>query len=507
MIPMTLAEIAAVIGVAAPEGADEGTVTSVEFDSRRVRPGALFVALAGENADGHDFAAAAATAGAVALLGSRAVPELPALLVPPADTAPVAGAAGQGGSPPASSDGAPAPVLAALATLAQHVAGRLIAAGLTVIGVTGSAGKTSTKDLIAAVLSRAGTVVAPPESFNNELGHPYTVLRADADTDFLVLELSARGIGHIAALTAIAPPRIGVVLNVGSAHLGEFGSREAIALAKGELVEALPPAAQGGVAILNADDPYVAAMADRSRAAIVRTSANSAAEVQALDIALDATARARFTLRTPEGSAPVHLAVVGEHQVGNALAAAAVGRAVGMGVAEVAAALAAAGPASKWRMAVTEICGVTLINDAYNANPESMRAALAALDRIGVGRRRWAVLGEMAELGDDDGSAHRAIGAAAHRAGVAVIAVGDGARAIAEGAQRPDSAPRPVWCADIDTAIGVLRRSVAPGDVILVKASRAVGLERVAIALVDQLPSILAGGPDTAGAEGGAERL
>jgi UDP-N-acetylmuramoyl-tripeptide--D-alanyl-D-alanine ligase len=495
MIPMTVAEIASVLDIAAPAGAESAVVTSVEFDSRRVAPGALFVALPGEHVDGHDFAAAAANAGAVALLGTRPVAELPALVV---DTR--------------SSSGTE-PVLPALSVLAHHVAARLAVDGLTIVGVTGSAGKTSTKDLIAAVLSRAGTVVAPPESFNNELGHPYTVLRAETSTDYLVLELSARGIGHIAALTRIAQPRIGAVLNVGSAHLGEFGSQDAIAQAKGELVEALPAAADGGVAILNADDPRVAAMATRTAAAVVTTGIDHPADVRAAGVRLDPSARAEFDLVTPEGSAPVHLAVVGAHQVANALAAAAVGRAAGMDVATIAEALSAAGPASKWRMAVTELpSGVTVINDAYNANPESMRAALDALGRIGTGRRRWAVLGEMAELGEAAADAHRELGRQAQRSGAQVLAVGAGAQAIADGADEATrtgsdtaSQRRPMRAQGIDEAVDTLRRHIRPGDVVLVKASRAVGLERIAERLIETLPSVLADSPSATHAARSAE--
>lgn len=484
MIPMTLAEIATATETLAPPGAENITVTSVEFDSRRVNPGALFIALVGEHVDGHDFAADAAAAGAVAVLGARAVDALPSLV------APVWPATSDNSGPQRS------PVLAALSALAHHVATRLADRGLTIVGVTGSAGKTSTKDLIAAVLSRAGRVVAPPESFNNELGHPYTVLQADETTRFLVLELSARGIGHIAALARIAPPRIGAVLNVGSAHLGEFGSRAAIAAAKGELVEALPSAAAGGVAILNSDDDRVLAMAKRTAAAVVRTGMGGAADVRAANVSIDGAARASFELVTPEGSNHVRLAVVGAHQVTNALVAAAVGRAVGMGVDDIAQALSAAGPASRWRMEVTELPGgVTVINDAYNANPESMRAALDALRRIDATGARWAVLGEMAELGNASAAEHRELGRFAAGAGVAVVAVGDRARSVYEGALAAyddRSRPRPLWFADLAAAEAGLFPLVHRGDAVLVKASRAVGLERFAAHLIEALPSMLA---------------
>src|ERR1700754_4249408 len=251
MIEMRLADVAAVTGGRLHRASGEERVIAVEFDTRVIGQGGLFVALPGERVDGHDFAAAAVGAGAVAVLAGREV-DAPAVVVPPAerDTGTYLGETDP--------DGVGAAVLAALARLAGHAVRALPAT--TVVGVTGSSGKTSTKDLLAAVLAPLGPTVAPPGSFNNELALPWTALRADAATRHLVLEYSARGPGHIARLAAAVPPRIGLVLNVGSAHLGEFGSRAAVAAAKGELVEALPAEEDGGVAVLNADDPAVAAM-------------------------------------------------------------------------------------------------------------------------------------------------------------------------------------------------------------------------------------------------------
>lgn len=495
MIAMTLAQVAAAIGADVPVGLDPAAasvpVRSVEFDTRRIRPGALFVALRGERADGHDLAAAAAAAGAVAVLGSASI-EGPLPLLRVADRPENAG------------------VLDALARLARASVTALIADhGLQVVGVTGSSGKTSTKDLIAAVLQahvdQPRQVVAPPESFNNELGHPYTALRADENTRFLVLELSARGVGHIAALATVAPPRIGAVLNVGSAHLGEFGSVEKIAEAKSELVQALPAASSapgaGGVAILNADDPLVAAMAELTDADVVFVGQAPGATVRAHDIGQDDADRARFTLVTPEGTAAVALRVVGAHQVGNALTAAAVGRAVGMTTDAVAAALSAATPASKWRMDVTDLAnGATLINDAYNANPHSMKAALHSLATIGRGRRTWAVLGEMAELGDDATEAHDRIGRLVVRLGIDRLLVVEGPGAATGAAVGGRTAPRALhlgahlegsWSGeselvvDTDAAVDVLLEELEPGDVVLVKASRSAGLERVALRLIE----------------------
>lgn len=427
MIEMTLRDIAEVVGgqlhdVGDPEVRVTGTV---EFDSRRIGPGDVFLALPGERVDGHDYAAAAIEAGAVAVLAARPV-GVPAIVVPPAP-----------GTVPSSSvalthdsTGAGAAVLTALAALARESVSRLVAAGgLTVVGVTGSSGKTSTKDLLAAVLAPLGPVVAPPGSFNNELGHPWTALRADHTTRFLVLELSARGPGHIAALARVAPPSIGVVLNVGTAHLGEFGSREAIAQTKGELVEALPAT---GLAVLNADDTKVAAMAGRTRARVVRVGQSAGAEIRATGVSLDDRARASFTLHTPHGDRDVTLAVHGEHQVGNALSAAAVALECGADLDTLVAALSGARAASARRMDVrTNAAGVTVINDSYNANPDSMRAALKALVTMArsgdTPRRSWAVLGEMAELGPESVVEHDGIGRLAVRLDVdRLVVVGTG---------------------------------------------------------------------------------
>ncbi|MBV9831952.1 MAG: UDP-N-acetylmuramoyl-tripeptide--D-alanyl-D-alanine ligase, partial [Marmoricola sp.] len=354
---------------------------------------------------------------------------------------------------------------------------------LVVVGVTGSQGKTGTKDLIAAVLEARGPTIAPPGSFNNEIGLPLTACRAQESTRHLVLEMGARGKGHISYLCELTPPRIGVVLNVGLAHVGEFGSREAIAEAKGELVEALPA---DGVAVLNADDPLVAAMAARG-AARVLTFGFGAADVRATDVRLDA-GRPVFMLNTPAGSALVALPLHGAHHVGNALAAAAVGHELGMTPMQIAAALANAEPRSRWRMEVTtRPDGVTVVNDAYNANPDSMRAALAATVAIAGQRRRWAVLGEMRELGDSSTAEHEALGRLVADMDISrLVVVGEGARPTLAGALATRSwAQAPSFVADVESAVDLLRAELAPADVVLVKASRAAGLERVAAALLE----------------------
>jgi UDP-N-acetylmuramoyl-tripeptide--D-alanyl-D-alanine ligase len=490
VIDLTIAQIADIVGGTladiTPEQAAATRVTgTVEFDSRAVTSGGLFLALPGARSDGHDFAAAAVDSGAVAVLAARPV-GVPSIVVAPSPAQDAAASVLE-----YDTDGSGAAVLAALARLAQAVAAELVAGGLTIVGITGSSGKTSTKDLLAAVLAPLGEVVAPPGSFNNELGHPWTVLRATQATDYLVLEMSARHPGNIAALAAIAPPSIGVVLNVGTAHLGEFGSREAIAATKSELPQAVP---SSGVVILNADDTAVAAMAQKTSARVVRVSRNSGADVWAGPVTLDALARPRFTLHSAAGEIDVALAVHGDHQVSNALCAAAVALECGATLEQVATALAGAGPVSKHRMQVaTRDDGVTIINDAYNANPDSMRAGLQALAwmaREGGGKRRsWAVLGEMAELGDDAISEHDRIGRLAVRLDVSrlvVVGTGRTMSAMHQGAVMEGS-----WGAeativeDADAALALLRSELKPSDVVLVKASNAAGLGALADALLD----------------------
>ena len=477
MIEMTLGEVASIIGGELVGDADALVTGTVEFDSRAVAPGALFLALPGERVDGHDFVATAAAAGAVgAIVTHRLDVDLAQIVV---------------------ADG-----IDALTALASAVARRL--SDTTVIGVTGSSGKTSTKDLLAQVLATAGSTVAPPGSFNNELGHPYTVLRAGPDTRFLVLETSARGIGHIRHLTEIAPPRIGVVLNVGSAHLGEFGSREAIAQAKGELVEALPA---DGLAVLNADDRLVSAMRARTPARVVTVGLSPDADVRAEDVELDDLGRASFALIVKGSRTPITLRHSGAHHVGNALAAAAVALECGMTPEAIAVTLGQAVPISRWRMETTERAdGVLIINDAYNANPESMRAALATLATVGLARatrggRSFAVLGEMAELGASAHAEHEALGRLAGELGIThVLAVGAPARPIVRGAALEGSNVETArWTPDVESAVALLRGELREADVVLVKASRAASLERVAEGIAQD-------GGSAAPSDGGQQR-
>jgi UDP-N-acetylmuramoyl-tripeptide--D-alanyl-D-alanine ligase len=459
MIPMSLAEAAAIAGGRLDAGADPGTVITgpVVIDSRQASPGSVFAALPGTGADGHDFAPAAVAAGAVIAVVTRPV-GAPALIVPD--------------------------VPSALARLARAVVGRL--PDLVIAGITGSAGKTTTKDLAAQLIERLGPTVAPCASFNNEIGHPLTVLRVTAATRYLVTELSARGPGHIKMLCEIAPPRLGVVLCVGNAHAGEFGGIDQVAAAKSELPAALPP---DGAALLNADDRRVAAMVGCTPARVVSFGRSARAVVRARDVRLDDLGRPRFTLEMGGTAASVSLRLHGEHNVINALAAAALAGELGMSTGEAAQALSEATPRSRWRMEVTNRPdGVTVINDAYNASPEAMAAALEALAVIGRGRRRVAVLGHMAELGERSAEFHRQAGAQAARAGVDVlVAVGEQAAPLLAGAvAEPRWRGEAVQAADprqaAETAVGLLRS----GDVVLVKASRAAGLETVALELAGE---------------------
>lgn len=449
MIAMMLGEIAQAVGGRLVAADPSVPVTGpVEYDSRKLAPGALFVAFPGERVDGHDFAAAAVAGGAVAVLGTREVTV---------------------------DDGEPVPMIVvddahvALGRLARALVDRL--PDLTVIALTGSSGKTTTKDFLAQLCARLGPTVAPPGTMNNELGHPYTVLKATAETRYLVLENGARGQGHISYLCGIAPPRISVVLNVGVAHIGEFGSVDAIARAKGELVEALP---EHGLAVLNADDARVRAMASRTRARVVLVGEAPDAEVRATDVALDERGRVSYTLVTPEGSAAVRLAVTGRHQLGNTLAVAAVGRELGLSVAELATALGELRLVSTRRMDVFDRPdGVTVIDDSYNANPSSTEAALRALVSIGQGRRTIAALGYHAELGEYERPGHQQVGQLAAELGVdLVIAIGEAAP-IHDGAVNVASwGGKSVRVTDQQEAVALLRGELRPGDVVLVKGSR-----------------------------------
>jgi len=445
----------------------------VVIDSRLATPGSIFVALPGVHADGHDFIAAAASAGAVAAICSRATEApLEHLVV----TDPLLGLTG----------------------LARGVIAEATHSGLACIGITGSSGKTSTKDLLGQVLAAAGPTVSPQGSFNNEIGVPLTALRVNEHTRYLVSEMGARGGGHIAWLCSIVPPDVGVVLNVGHAHLGEFGSVAGIAQAKGELVEALRPE---GWAVLNADDPLVAAMASRTTARLAPFSvggepATGDLRVWAERSSADELQRHSFTLRSAgavEASATVRLRGPGRHQVANALAAAAVALALGLRAESVAEALSAAVAQSQWRMQLTSRAdGVLVVNDAYNANPDSMLAALTTVSGMRrPGGRLVAVLGDMLELGDEAPQQHETLGSLAAGLGFEVVAVGSFAAEIARGVRRGSGTVTRV--ADRKEAVAVAGADLQPSDVVVVKASRGLALDVVADALAAGPESQLGG--------------
>ena len=448
MLELSLAEIAEAVGGSVDPAVADVVVSEAPFvDSRLAVPGGLFVAVVGERVDGHRYAA-----GMHAVLGSRPT-EAPTVVVDD-------------------------PVVA-LGRLARHVVDRL---DVVVLALTGSQGKTGTKDYLAQVLATAGPTVATAGNHNNEIGVPLTVLRADRRTRYLVVEMGARGIGHISYLCEIAPPQVAAVLNVGTAHVGEFGSREAIAVAKGEIVESLPA---DGTAVLNAGDDLVAPMRSRTRARVLTFGVDREADVQARDVEVDDQVRPSFGLGHAGEWRPVRLQQSGLHQVENAAAAAAMALAVGLPLEQVADALGSAASASPMRMEIHERAdGLVVINDAYNANPASTAAALHTLWAMGQrqGRRTVAVLGEMRELGETARAGHQEVGEVAATLGIdVVVVVGPEAAAIADG-----FGPQAVVTAGRDEAVAWVRQNVAAEDVVLVKASNGGALWVVADALLEQ---------------------
>jgi UDP-N-acetylmuramoyl-tripeptide--D-alanyl-D-alanine ligase len=434
-------------------------VRGVVVDSRLAGDGDLFVALPGERTDGHRFVRPALDAGAAGAVVRRGTadasePELGPLIEV---------------DDPA----------AALLELARDERGRMGA--VAVVGITGSTGKTCTKDLTAAVLGAHLRVVASPASFNNEVGLPLTLLACTEDTQAVVCEMGARGRGHIRLLCEVARPGIGVVTNVGQAHLGEFGSLEALRDAKAELPEALPA---DGTAVLNSDDPVVRTYAARTAARTVWFGGNGDVRAERVTVSRS-TGAAAFELHAPDGRAGVTLRVPGEHLVPDALAAAAVGWTLGVPVATVAESLSAA-TVSGGRMELTRTPdGIRILDDAYNANPTSVAAAIRAARWMAGDGRFVAVLGPMAELGPIADVEHARVGELVVRTGVdALIVVGAEARLIAVGAEREGLEPdRIVACADPDEAAAAVRAFAGPGDLVLVKGSRVARLERVVEAL------------------------
>jgi UDP-N-acetylmuramoyl-tripeptide--D-alanyl-D-alanine ligase len=458
MITLTLAEVASAIGGAlhldgtdaSPQTVVSGTVTT---DSREIGPGDVFFAKRGEFDDGHRFAPAAADQGAALLIVEHPL-DLAVPQVVVADT------------------------VDALGALATEVVRRVRSHGrLRVVGVTGSNGKTTTKNLLREILQRHGATVASRKSFNNEVGGPITALELNDDTQFLVAEMGASAVGEIARLVRMAHPDVGIVLKVGLAHAGEFGGIEQTVLAKSEMVTEL---SADEVAVLNVDDPRVASMAERTAARVVWFGLGERADVRATDLVVHARGT-EFTVTAPDGaSARVRFSVLGEHHVMNALAATAAALELGVPLAQIVDALEEVTLAERWRM---QLMGgrddITVINDAYNASPDSMSAALKTLAQVKApGTRTIAVLGEMSELGEFSGDEHDRIGLLAVRLGISqLVVVGQGARrlhitAINEGSWDGESA----YVETADEAFDLVVSSVRPGDTVLVKSSNAAGL-------------------------------
>lgn len=468
MIELPLKEILAIVGGRASSTLDPAAVVrAVTTDSREVTDGALFVAKPGEFSDGHAFIDTALQAGAVAALAERETYTAgrqvhPAVIVEDA--------------------------VLAMGQLAAYLVDYLKTKnGAVVVGITGSAGKTTTKDLLAALLAKAGPTVSPIGSYNGEVGVPLTIFRAEQDTKYLVMEMGATGIGHLTYLANMVKPDLGVVLCVGSAHAGEFGGVENIEKAKGELVEALP---EHGTALLNHDDARVARMAQRSGAPVrYYGSAGQTpqqAAVWAREVTTDALGRPSMVLAFPDGSAHrITSGLIGRHHVTNITAAASAAYVLGLAPQLIAETLDGLAAGSRWRMERIERAdGVTIINDAYNANPDSMRAALVTLaelglpDETGTARRTWAVLGAMLELGDESVHEHDLLGRLAVRMNIKkLVVVGREAKpaynsAVLEGSWGDEAH----YVEDVDAAKRLLDEQLEPGDIVLFKSSNGAGL-------------------------------
>ena len=463
MIPLTAAEIAAAVGgrlrgFGTPDAPDprQLILTHADTDSRNMRTGSLFIAKPGESTDGHRFIDSALAAGAQLILAERetqtpAGEPHPAVIVDDA--------------------------VAAMGALAAEIVARIRRASpTTVIGITGSAGKTTTKDLLRAVLEPEGPTVAPQGSYNGEVGVPLTVFSAELETRYLIIEMGADGPGNIEYLCRMVQPDIGVVLMVGTAHAGKFGGAQKIAQTKGELAELATQHV-----ILNADDAQVAGMAARATAAITWFGESASADVRAENLTLDAAGHPNFTLSIGGESHPVTSGLIGAHHVTNVLAAAAAARAAGAASSAVAQRLTGLGASSRWRMERTERAdGVTIINDAYNANPESMREALRTLATLARDSRRRsvAVLGPMLELGEESVWLHHQLGETVVRLNISqTLVVGQEAYGLYRGAIAEGSwADEVHWAETLEQAEDWLQAALQPGDIVLFKASNSAGL-------------------------------
>ena len=453
MISVSASELAKILGAKLVGDGSVKVASSTETDSRLVSSGSIFFAKPGQQADGHDFVKDAKSRGAVVAVVERPIDvEIVQLVV--------------------------ANSVDALGALASWLIGELKSSGkLKVVGITGSNGKTTTKNMLRAILSRVGNTIAPIESFNNKVGAPISILRSDLATEFLVVEMGAEGLGSIAYLAEMAKPDVAVILKVGMAHAGEFGGIETTAKIKGELAEALDA---GSTLVLNADDSMVAAMKDRTKASVNWFGTSPEAQYWASDISLSKSGTS-FVLHWPDGEySNVQLSILGEHHIMNALAAATVSSLLGASKSQIVDALEEMELAERWRMQrIVRPDGVTIINDSYNASPDSMKAALQTLAQLGrMGSRTIAVLGEMAELGEYSRHEHDSIGRLVVRLNIdQLVVVGDGAKLIHMGASQEGS-----WDGEsqffpsIAEALEYLRGILADGDTVLVKSSKSANL-------------------------------
>ncbi len=468
MIPLRLDTIAALLGARVVAPVEDGgespaaTVSAVMTDTRvPAASPALFFALRTEHADGHDHVMSAADSGAVAAVVEHAAPgcELIQLVV--------------------------ADAWDALGRLSRHVVDQV---GCRVVAITGSYGKTTVKDLTAAALSAGRDVTASHASFNNELGVPLTMLQVTPRTEVLVAEAGARNAGDLAAMADLLRHDVAVVTAVGPVHLETFGDVVGVAAEKGRLVTTLRP---GGVAILNGDDPLVAAMATGAPEVLLVRGSGVVADVWVEDVSADTHGRARATAHTPWGSARLEVPLPGQHHLMNALLALCVAGHEGVPVEAAAAAIAGAAT-SPSRSVLHHVGGVTVLDDAYNASPPTVLAALLTLRSLPCEGRRWAVLGIMAELGEGSDARHREVGAAFAHGVDELVVVGDVASALGDGAEGAAGSARTRRVADRDEAAALVAREIGAGDVVLFKASRVAGLDRTATAVIDVLAGVTA---------------
>jgi UDP-N-acetylmuramoyl-tripeptide--D-alanyl-D-alanine ligase len=465
MIPLTLEEISVAINAATLNLDSNLRVTGkVVIDSRKVSQGDLFVAINGEKVDGHDFCHEAIKKGAIAVISSKELVGIPTLLVKEGNAA---------------SKNVDQPTVIALGKLASYLLMKL--PNIFKIAVTGSSGKTTTKDLLFDLGNLIGPTVAPVGSYNNEIGMPQTILECDEKTKVLILEMGAREVGNIKKLCQIAKPDTSILLNIGSAHIEIFGSRELILKTKSEIIECLNAE---DVAVLNHEDETFSKQKTKAK---VVSFGLSGADVSAKNVVLNDKAQASYELEFEGKVSQVNLKLVGAHQVSNSLAAAAVFLKKGLDIDLVAKTLSNSVAKSKWRMQVeVNSKNVTVINDSYNANPESMKAAIRTLKQAGADKKTFIIVGEMLELGSDSKQMHEEVADLIQKLDVKkTLVVGNGAKIVSDYLSNNAYKGRLEFCMDIDSAISKTKEMVEINDVVLVKASRAIGLERVANALMN----------------------